>query len=34
MSETDRRDGEVLRESPLWPRTVIEDIQLKAQLGR
>ena len=24
----------VLRESPLWPRTVIEDIQVKAQLGR
>jgi glutamate synthase domain-containing protein 2 len=24
----------VLRESPLWPRVVIEDIQLKAQLGR
>ncbi|HUF60351.1 MAG TPA: FMN-binding glutamate synthase family protein [Actinomycetota bacterium] len=24
----------VLRESPLWPRSVIEDIQLKAQLGR
>jgi methylamine---glutamate N-methyltransferase subunit C len=24
----------VLRESPLWPRAVIEDIQLKAQLGR
>src|SRR5207342_1216129 len=24
----------VLRESPLWPRTVIEDIQTKAQLGR
>ncbi|MDQ4107263.1 MAG: FMN-binding glutamate synthase family protein [Actinomycetota bacterium] len=24
----------VLRESPLWPRTVIEDIQIKAQLGR
>ena len=25
---------QVLRESPLWPRTVIEDIQLKARLGR
>jgi len=24
----------VLRESPLWPRVVIEDIQVKAQLGR
>lgn len=24
----------VLRESPLWPRVVIEDIQTKAQLGR
>jgi hypothetical protein len=24
----------VLRESPLWPRIVIEDIQTKAQLGR
>lgn len=24
----------ILRESPLWPRAVIEDIQLKAQLGR
>ncbi len=23
-----------LRESPVWPRTAIEDIQLKAQLGR
>ena len=24
----------VLRESPLWPRVVIEDIQTKAELGR
>ena len=27
-------DAPVLRESPLWPRVVIEDIQTKAQLGR
>src|SRR5712691_11176757 len=36
MSETNGQ-GEslgILRESPLWPRTVIDDIQTKAQLGR
>jgi glutamate synthase domain-containing protein 2 len=36
MSEHDGRPvgAPVLRESPLWPRFVIEDIQTKAQLGR
>lgn len=36
MSESNERaaDAPVLRESPLWPRVVIEDIQTKAQLGR
>lgn len=36
MSENDGRapGAPVLRESPLWPRVVIEDIQTKAQLGR
>jgi methylamine---glutamate N-methyltransferase subunit C len=36
MSEPDGRGvrAPVLRESPLWPRVVIEDIQTKAQLGR
>ena len=36
MSESNGRpaDAPVLRESPLWPRVVIEDIQTKAQLGR
>lgn len=36
MSESGGRapDAPVLRESPLWPRVVIEDIQTKAQLGR
>lgn len=36
MSESGGRapHAPVLRESPLWPRVVIEDIQTKAQLGR
>ncbi len=36
MIESDGRaaGAPVLRESPLWPRVVIEDIQTKAQLGR
>jgi methylamine---glutamate N-methyltransferase subunit C len=36
MSDSNGRapDAPVLRESPLWPRVVIEDIQTKAQLGR
>ncbi len=36
MSETNGLGGGlgVLRESQLWPRTVIDDIQTKAQLGR
>lgn len=36
MSGTVERGGELpmLRESPIWPRNVIEDIQTKAQLGR
>ena len=29
-----RTSSPVLRESPIWPRHVIEDIQTKAQLGR
>lgn len=36
MSETETTGGSLpmLRESPVWPRNVIEDIQTKAQLGR
>jgi Glutamate synthase domain 2 len=35
MSETNGHEGlGVMRESPLWPRFVIDDIQTKAQLGR
>jgi glutamate synthase domain-containing protein 2 len=34
MSESNGHGPGLLRESPLWPRTVIDDIQTKAQLGR
>jgi len=34
MSESNGHGPGPLRESPLWPRTVIDDIQTKAQLGR
>ncbi len=37
MSETNGQSGgrlPMLRESPVWPREAIEDIQTKAQLGR
>ena len=34
MSETNGQHEPLLRESPVWPRNVIDDIQTKAQLGR